>query len=40
MITVDASQDWKVGDELIISPSGLNPKEYEKAKIKTVKGGN
>ena len=37
-IEVGENEDWKVGDELMISPTEKNAKEFEKVKIKSING--
>ena len=37
-INVENADDWKVGDDLMISPTELNFKQYELVKIKNING--
>jgi hypothetical protein len=37
-ITVDNATGWKVGDEISIAPSFINPREFEKVTITRVSG--
>ena len=37
-IDVENKNGWKVGDELMISPTESNTKEFEKVKIKSISG--